>query len=45
MAKQDFTALIGKAKETQIKTPAQKVVPVKEKKTKFFFLYTYLPTN
>lgn len=37
MAKQDFTALIGKAKETQIKTPAQKVVPVKEKKNEVLF--------
>ncbi|MBD3906411.1 hypothetical protein NAL32_21015 [Chryseobacterium sp. Ch-15] len=37
MAKQDFTALIGKAKENQIKTPAQKVVPVKEKKNEVLF--------
>jgi hypothetical protein len=37
MAKQDFTALIGKAKETQIKTPVQKVVPIKEKKNEVLF--------
>lgn len=37
MAKQDFTALIGKAKETQIKTPVQKVVPIKEKKSEVLF--------
>ena len=32
MAKQDFSLLIGKAKETQIKAPVQKIVPIKEKK-------------
>lgn len=37
MAKQDFTALIGKAKQTQIKTPVQKVVPIKEKKDEVLF--------
>ncbi|WP_144283977.1 hypothetical protein [Chryseobacterium echinoideorum] len=37
MAKQDFTALIGKAKENQIKTPVQKVVPIKEKKNEILF--------
>ncbi|MCY1663847.1 hypothetical protein [Chryseobacterium sp. SL1] len=37
MAKQDFTALIGKAKENQIKTPIQKVVPIKEKKDEVLF--------
>ena len=37
MAKQDFTALIGKAKENQIKTPVQKVVPIKEKKNEVLF--------
>lgn len=31
MAKQDLSALIGKAKETQMATPVQKVVPVKSK--------------
>lgn len=31
MAKQDLSALIGKAKETQMVTPVQKVVPVKTK--------------
>ena len=30
MAKQDFSALIGKAKQTQISAPTQKIVPVKE---------------
>lgn len=37
MAKQDFSALIGKAKETKMETPVQKVVPVqqKEKQTPF----------
>ncbi|MCQ4142727.1 hypothetical protein [Chryseobacterium sp. EO14] len=37
MAKQDFTALIGKAKENQVKTPIQKVVPIKEKKDEVLF--------
>lgn len=37
MAKQDFTALIGKAKQSQIKTPVQKVVPVKEKQDEILF--------
>ncbi len=31
MSKQDLTALIEKAKETQMTTPVQKVVPVKNK--------------
>lgn len=40
MAKQDLSALIGKAKETKINTPVQKVVPVKTKKDeKLFSLY------
>lgn len=37
MAKQDFSALIGKAKETQVKTPIQKVVPIKQKKNEILF--------
>jgi actin-like ATPase involved in cell morphogenesis len=37
MAKQNFSALIGKAKETQINTPIQKVVLVKEKKEEVLF--------
>lgn len=37
MAKQNFTALIGKAKENQIKTPIQKIVPIKEKKDEVLF--------
>ncbi|WP_343643388.1 hypothetical protein [Chryseobacterium sp.] len=37
MAKQDFSALIGKAKETQVKTPIQKVVPIKQKKNETLF--------
>lgn len=40
MKKSDFSALIGKAKEKQIKTPVQKVVPVKHKKEeKLFSMY------
>ena len=40
MGKQDLSALIGKAKETKIKTPIQKIVHVKEKKDeKLFSLY------
>lgn len=37
MAKQDFSALIGKAKQSQVKSPAQKVVAVKEKKDEVLF--------
>lgn len=44
MAKQDFSALIGKAKETQIKAPAQKVVAIKEKKLETIFSL-YIPTE
>lgn len=41
MGKSDFSALIGKAKEKQIKTPVQKVVPIKEKRRNFiFFIYS-----
>ena len=44
MAKQDFSALIGKAKETQIKALIQKIVPIKEKKKKKIF-FLYIPTE
>jgi hypothetical protein len=44
MAKQDFTALINKAKETKIETPIQKIVPVKEKKEETIFSF-YIPTD
>lgn len=44
MAKQDFSLLIGKAKETQIKTTIQKVVPVKKKKEETIFSL-YIPTD
>lgn len=37
MAKQDFSDLIGKAKQSQVKTPAQKVVALKEKKDEILF--------
>lgn len=37
MAKQDFSELIGKAKETQVKTSVQKVVPIKQKKNEVLF--------
>ena len=39
MGKSDFSALIGKAKEKQIKTPVQKVVPIKEKKEETFGIW------
>lgn len=45
MGKSDFSALIGKAKEKQIKTPVQKVVPIKEKKKKLYFLYIFHQIN
>ena len=44
MAKQDFSALIGKAKETQIKALIQKIVPIKEKKAETIFSL-YIPTE
>ena len=44
MAKQDFTALINKAKETKIETPVQKVIPKKEKKEETIFSF-YIPTD
>ena len=31
MAKQDLSVLIGKAKETQMSTPVQRIVPIKTK--------------
>lgn len=37
MAKQNFSDLIGKAKQSQIKTPAQKVIAVKEKNEEILF--------
>ena len=37
MAKQNFSDLIGKAKQSQIKTPAQKVIAVKEKADEILF--------
>ena len=42
-AKQDFSLLIGKAKETQIKAPVQKIVPVKEKKKEEILFSLYIP--
>jgi len=44
MAKQDFSALIGKAKQTQISAPTQKIVPVKEKKLETIFSL-YIPSD
>jgi hypothetical protein len=44
MAKQDFTALINKAKERKIETPVQKVIPIKEKKEETIFSF-YIPTD
>lgn len=37
MAKQDFSALIGKAKQSQVQSTAQKVVALKEKKDEVLF--------
>lgn len=45
MAKQDFSLLIGKAKETQIQTPSQKIVPVKEKKKEENLFSLYIPVD
>lgn len=45
MAKQDFSALIGKAKKTQITAPVQKIVPVKEKKKKEVLFSVYIPVD
>ena len=44
MKKQDFSALIDKAKETQIKSPIQKIIPIKEKKAETIFSL-YIPTE
>ena len=44
MGKSDFSALIGKAKEKQIKTPIQKIVSVKEKKEETLFSL-YIPSD
>ena len=44
MAKQDFSDLIGKAKQSQVKTPAQKVVALKEKKDEIQFSI-YIPAE
>ena len=43
MAKQDFSALIGKAKESQISTPAQKIVPRKKEKTEEVLFSLHIP--
>ena len=45
MAKQDFSLLIGKAKETQIKTKNQKIVPIKEKKKEETIFSLYIPVD
>lgn len=45
MAKQDFSLLIGKAKETQIKAPVQKIVPIKEKKKEETIFSLYIPVD
>ena len=37
MAKQNFSDLIGKAKQSQIKAPAQKVIAIKEKTDEILF--------
>ena len=44
MAKQNFSDLIGKAKQSQVKTPAQKVVALKEKKDEIQFSI-YIPAE
>lgn len=44
MAKQDFSALMSKVKETQTNTPIQKVTPVKEKKEETIFSF-YISTK
>ena len=45
MAKEDFSILIGKAKETQVKAPVQKIVPVKEKKKQETLFSLYIPAD
>lgn len=44
MAKQDFTALVNKAKKTKAEAPIQKVVPIKDKKDETIFSF-YIPTE
>lgn len=44
MAKQDFSALMSKVKESQANTPVQKVVPIKEKKEETIFSF-YISTE
>lgn len=44
MAKQNFSDLIGKAKQSQVKTPAQKVIAVKEKADEILFSL-HIPTD
>lgn len=44
MAKQNFSDLIGKAKQSQVKSPAQKVVAVKEKNDEILFSL-HIPAN
>lgn len=44
MKKTDFSTLIGKAKEKQVKTPVQKIVPIKEKKEETLFSL-YIPSD
>lgn len=44
MAKQDFSALMSKVKETQTNTPIQKVTPVKEKREETIFSF-YISTE
>lgn len=44
MAKQDFSALIGKAKNTPVTIAKQIIVPIKEKKEETIFSL-YIPTE
>ena len=44
MAKKDLSELIGKAKKTEVITPVQKVVHVKEKKSETMFS-VYIPNE
>lgn len=41
MAKEDFSSLLNKAKETKAETPVQKVIPVKEKKDLSEVLFSF----
>ena len=45
MVKQNFSLLIVKAKETQIKAPVQKIVPIKEKKREEALFSLYIPVD